>query len=119
MAVTVIEYGGYTSGRVFSAGVPVGPPIQVTQFSSAATSTGFFNLATRFVQLISIGVNAYFLPTYSTSSTITLSTATSTNGIPLPAGVYYDWYAVPNPAALNGTSTATSTSGFRYSILSS
>ena len=127
MAVSVIEYGGFQSGRTAAPGVPQVPPLQVTQYSSAATSTGFFLPGTRYVQVISAGVNAWALFTGTTSSTIALSTATSTNGIPIPANVPMGFYVPPNPACLTGSaansltpnSTLTSTSGFRYSILSS
>lgn len=120
MAITLVEYGGFQSGRPFSVGIPTAPPINVTQFSSAAVSTGFLLPQTRFVQVFSAGVNAWVLFTATTSSTIALSTATSTNGIPIPANAApQGFYVTPNPATINGTSTATSTSGFRYSFLSS
>ena len=127
MAVSIIEYGGFQSGRAAAVGVPQVPPLQVTQFSSAATSTGFFLPATRYVEVISVGVNAWALFTGSTSSTLALSTATSTNAIPIPANVPMSFYVPANPACLTGSqansltpnSTLTSTSGFRYSILSS
>jgi hypothetical protein len=127
MTVSVIEYGGFQSGRPMASGVPQVPPLQVTQFSSAATSTGFFLPGTRYVQVFTSGPNAWALFTGTTSSTIALSTATSTNSIPIAPNVLVGFYVPPNPASLTGSaansltpgSTLTSTSGFRYSILSS
>lgn len=115
MTVTVVEYGGFESGRPFAPGFPMEPPLAVTQYSSNATSTGFLLPGTRLVFVddsFQTSPSAWILFTGSTGST---TVATSTNGVPIPVTGIYRYV----PQCFSTVTGAPSTSGVRYTILSS